>query len=81
MRYLRTRDGKEVDFLIAEEQQPRLLLEIKQSDRKPAAGLEYFHRKYQIPGVQLVADLRAENHAPPLPLLRLYDFLRSPHGF
>ena len=78
LRYLRTRDGKEVDFLIVEEQQPKLMLEVKLADRQLSPGLYYFHHKYQIPGIQLVADLRAENHAPPLPLLRLLDFLKNP---
>ncbi len=77
LRYLRTRDGKEVDFLITKDNQPELMLEVRQSDRALSPALLYFHEKYKIYGVQLVADLRLEDHSQPLKVVRLYDHLEN----
>jgi uncharacterized protein len=77
LRYLRTRDGKEVDFLITKDNHPELMLEVKSIGRALSPGLHYFQEKYQIKGVQLVADLRLEDHSQPIRLVRLYDFIRT----
>jgi uncharacterized protein len=77
LRYLRTRDGMEVDFLITKDNHPELMLEVKQTDRALSPGLLYFQEKYQMDGVQLVGDLRLEDHSQPPRVLRLYDYLRN----
>ena len=60
LRYLRTKEGREVDFLIAVEDTPRLAVEVKAQDRDIAPGLSYFCGRYGIPGLQLLGDLRLE---------------------
>jgi len=65
LHYLRTKDGKEIDFLICIEGKPTLMLEVKASDCQPAKGFQYFER--QLPGVkmiQLVKDLSRESTYP-----------------
>ena len=74
--YLRTKEGREVDFLLLKEGTPELMLEVKSSDRTLDDNLVYFHERYRFPGVQLVADLRLESAAGPLQVRRLLDFLR-----
>lgn len=60
LHYLRTKDGKEVDFCLVRDSQPELLIETKRSDPAPAKGLVHFHRRYAIPAVQLVLHLKRE---------------------
>jgi predicted AAA+ superfamily ATPase len=77
LRYLRTKEGREVDFLKTEEEQPVLMVEVKSQDRSLSPGLRYFHERYDFPGVQLVADLHQENEAGPLKLRRALDWLEE----
>lgn len=58
--YLRTKEGRETDFLIAVGNTPRLAVEVKTSDRDISPDLAYFCAKYGMKGLQLVGDLRLE---------------------
>ncbi len=75
--YLRTKEGHEVDFVFVEEGTPRMMIEVKSQDREISKGMEYFHSKYGIPGVLLVSDIRMENHAGPIPVRRLFDWVEN----
>ena len=77
LRYLRTKDGKEVDLLLVEAKRPTLMIEVKVSDRELAPGLAFFHDRYEIPGVQLVGDLRVESEHKGLAILRALDWLKQ----
>ena len=65
LHYVRTKDGKELDFLICLDQQPKLLIEVKYKKSEPAAGFKYF-RKYfpKVKQIQLVKEL-TRNHSYP----------------
>jgi uncharacterized protein len=53
--YVRTRDGKEVDFLVTRDKKPWLLLECKSSESEPSPELRYFTELLRPPfSVQLV---------------------------
>lgn len=54
LHYLRNKEKEEVDFLVAENNKPFLLVETKLSDDKPAANLFAFQKYFNIPAVQLV---------------------------
>ena len=58
--YLRTKEGKETDFLIVVEDSPRLAVEVKTGEREISPGLSYFCDRYGMRGLQLVGDLRLE---------------------
>jgi len=60
LRYLRTKEGRETDFLATVEDSPRLAVEVKTSEREISPGLSYFCRRYGMRGLQLVGDLRLE---------------------
>lgn len=60
LQYLRTKEGKEVDFCIAHDNMPELLIEAKESDVTIDPSLYYFSEKYQLPAVQLVRDMKRE---------------------
>ena len=52
--YLRNKDKPEVDFLLAENNRPFLLVETKLSEGAPAANLLSFQNIFNIPAVQLI---------------------------
>ncbi len=54
LHYLRNKDKEEVDFLIAEGNNPFLLIETKISDDAPAKSLINFQKILNVPAVQLV---------------------------
>jgi hypothetical protein len=61
LHYLRTKEGREVDFAIAGgDRQLSQLIECKSSDLHPDKNLIYFSEKYAIPALQLSANLRVD---------------------
>jgi predicted AAA+ superfamily ATPase len=54
LHYIRNKEKEEVDFVIADNNKPFLLLEAKLSDDSPAKSLLHFQSIFNIPAVQLV---------------------------
>lgn len=77
LHYLRTKDSAEVDFLLATDDRPELLVEIKRSDSAPARTLINCSKRYDIPGVQMVLHLRREKEEKGIEIRRRIDFLSS----
>lgn len=65
LHYLRTKDGKEIDFLITLDNKPFLCMEIKTSDDTPSSNFKYFRNLLgPISCVQLVLNLKREFDTP-----------------
>ena len=60
LHYIRTKDGREVDFCYVRDGRARFLLETKLSDSNISKNLFYFCIQYDIPGIQLVRNLKRE---------------------
>ncbi len=61
LHYLKTKEGKEIDFLIVMNDQPILCIEVKTSDNSPSPAFDHFQKFLgNIPRIQLVADLKRE---------------------
>jgi predicted AAA+ superfamily ATPase len=58
--YLRTKEGREVDFCIVKEGKADLLVESKFSDATFSKTLLMFCERLGVPGVQVVKDLKRE---------------------
>jgi len=59
--YVRTRDGKEVDFALCKEDRIVSLIEVKLTDNKPSSSLLYFHKRMpDVASLQIVQNLRQE---------------------
>ena len=58
--YVRTKDGREVDFCYTRNGRAQYLLETKLSDSNISKNLYYFSSRYNIPGIQLVKELKRE---------------------
>jgi uncharacterized protein len=64
LNYVRTRDGREIDFAIVKEKKLAQLLEVKLADDNPSPALRYFLARLPgTPACQLVHNLRREQHA------------------
>jgi uncharacterized protein len=65
LHYLRTKDGKEIDFLVNIDQKPCYLIEVKNTDHHPVAGFKHFDAYFpSTPKVQLVKTLSREKTYP-----------------
>ena len=76
--YLRTKEGRDVDFILLEENNPQMMIEVKTTSSSLSGNLIYFYDKYGIPGLQLVGDLRVENESGPLKIRRAMDWMKRP---
>ena len=76
LHYLRTKDGREIDFAIAEDEKLTLLAEIKLGDEAPSPHFAYFKsRRIEEPAVQAVGRLRRELHKDGIEIARAADWL------
>ena len=57
LHFVRNKEGREIDFLIAREQTPVHLIETKQGDATPSKSLRYFFADQPIHRTQVVGDL------------------------
>jgi len=55
--YLRTKDGREVDFVITEKNKPLLLVECKSGDKSLSSSLIYFKERLGVPAAVQVLNL------------------------
>jgi hypothetical protein len=60
LNYIRTKDGREIDFCYIENDTPRFFAEVKLSDPDISKNLLYFCGKYNVPGIQIVKNLKRE---------------------
>lgn len=56
LHFVKNREQQEVDFLIANEHEPLLLVEAKLNDPTPSAALRKFQTALSVPAVQLVSE-------------------------
>jgi hypothetical protein len=77
LRYLRTKEKREVDFALVVDNEPVRMIEVKLSDAAITSSLRYFHQKYGIPALQLVRYLRHEQIVDGIELRRAFDYLRT----
>lgn len=75
LHYLRTKEGKEVDFALVKDKQMECMIGIKTSNNKISSPLRYFSTKYDIPAIQLVQNLRAEHQIQGIQLLNASNYL------
>lgn len=66
LHFLRTKDGREIDFAIVIDGRPHLLVEAKWADEKPSRHFEWFARNFspKPQRIQTVARLRQRRETP-----------------
>ena len=75
LHYLRTKEGKEVDFAIVRDETVETMIEVKLSDAKISSGLHYFNQRYDYPGIQIVKRLNQTYQKENIKVLRCKDYL------
>lgn len=75
LHYLRTKDGLEVDFALAQQDTIEQIIEVKLSDGQTSKALINFHEKYNYPAVQVVKYLRNEYLQDDVQILNAETFL------
>jgi predicted AAA+ superfamily ATPase len=75
--FVRTKEGKETDFLITRNQTPLILIEAKLSENVPDASLVYFKERLQVRLAfqVLLKETRLRQVAPGVFVLDVYKFL------
>lgn len=77
LHYLRTKDGREVDFAIANAGTIEQILEVKSANDTISQTLLYYHQKYGYPAVQLVKTLRREYTHEGIQVRTVENFLKE----
>lgn len=77
LRYLRTKEGHEVDFALVHEKKIEKMIEVKHADHILNAGLSYFHEKYSIPALQVVKELKHERIEKGIEIIQGLNFLET----
>lgn len=76
--YIRTKDGREVDFCYTRNGAAAFLAEAKLSDSAISGNLWYFCEKYKLPGIQIVKNLKRERKEGLIEVRAAEGFLRAP---
>lgn len=77
LKYLRTKDGREVDFCLTNNGQIVEIIEAKISDGNISNNLTYFCEKYNLKGVQIVKELKRERTIGKIDILKADSYLKK----
>lgn len=77
LHYLQTKEGHEVDFALACDDEIEFLVEVKNSNHTIEKGLRYFKQKYELPAYQVVNHLRQERLQNGIEIIRGERFLMN----
>lgn len=77
VQYLKTKDGKEVDFVLSDNELIKEIIELKLSDTNLSKNLVYFSNKYSLKGLQLVKNLKQEKTVQGINILKADNYLRN----
>ena len=75
LHYLRTKDGQEVDFALAKDNEVQNIYEVKVNDSKPSKSLLWLQKKYNFIAGQIVKELRQEYQTHNIAIRRADKFL------
>jgi uncharacterized protein len=75
LRYIRTKDGEEVDFCVVIDEKPKSMIETKVQAADMPPTLKKFHEKYHIPSILLVKSLKREQKIKDIEIRRADKYL------
>ncbi|MDO8886503.1 ATP-binding protein [Candidatus Oleimmundimicrobium sp.] len=77
LKYLRTKDGKEVDFCLANNDQIVEVIEAKTRDSNISKNLKYFCEKYHLKGTQIAKELKRERTIGKIDIRKAHSYLKE----
>jgi len=75
LHYLRTKDGNEVDFALIKDNIIEQIIEVKNSNHDISKSLYWFNKKYHLPAIQIVKELRHERMVDNIKVISILNFL------
>ncbi len=75
--YIRTKDGREIDFCIVADNEIEKIIECKYSKSVIDKNLNYFTQKHSLQGLQIVKELKQEYEYKNIRVLKASNFLKS----
>lgn len=77
IKYLRTKNGNEVDFAVVEDGEISLIAETKLTESNLSKNLTYFSKKYDLNGVQAVKELKREKTIGKIDIIAADNFFKN----
>jgi len=77
LNYIRTKDGREIDFCYIEQNIAQAFFEVKVRDTELDKNLKYFHAKYSVPSYQILQHLRLERTVNEIQIRNAESFCRQ----
>ncbi|MDD3480757.1 MAG: ATP-binding protein [Patescibacteria group bacterium] len=77
LKYMRTKEGKEVDFALIKNDKVEKLIEVKKSDNDLDRNLKYFSNKFNLPGIQLVKELKRAKSIGKVDIVLAENYLKE----
>jgi predicted AAA+ superfamily ATPase len=77
LKYLHTKEQKEVDFALVQDKKIEKMIEVKHADSTVSPHLRYFHEKYHLPAIQVVKELKQERVNEGIEVVRGATFLKG----
>ena len=77
LKYLRTKNGQEVDFAVSENDEIKEIIEVKLSNSQLSKHLKYFSEKYSLKGAQVVKNLKREKSLGKIEIRKIENFLSN----
>lgn len=77
LKYLRTKEGREVDFCLCRDQQVEMAIDAKCGRATISSGLAWYCEKYNLKGIQVVKELKREQSVGNIDLVDAEKFLKE----
>jgi predicted AAA+ superfamily ATPase len=77
LQYLHTKEGHEVDFVLAKEKHIEKMIEVKYAESSIDPNLRYFQEKYNLPGIQVVKELKQQRVDKGIEVIQGLNFLKD----
>ena len=77
IKYLRTKEKKEIDFCVTNNNEIVEVLEVKYRDSNISKSLKYFCQKYDLRGIQIVKELKREKVSEKISVRNAHTYLKE----
>lgn len=77
LKYLRTKDGKEIDFCLVNDGEISEIVEVKNRKSEISKNLKYFCKKYSLKGIQVVKELKRERLSENIEIRKAHPYLKD----
>jgi predicted AAA+ superfamily ATPase len=77
LKYLQTKEKRQVDFALVQDKKVEQMIEVKYSDSSIDSSLWHFYEKYHHPAVQVVKELKSEKVEKGIEIVSGLNFLKS----